>query len=209
MRVTRHPIVSAILAAAVAQIPAAALPARAFALVELRFVAAPALPTLPGVVLNAHAQTVTTAMTGFSVEDTRLTKSGWNLTVEGQSGSGKSAVFAQYCGKAKCGSDSEGYVPAGKTLAANSLTLNSSGASFTGGLGTAPTLQCAAICNVDSPTPVKVASDASGVLAGEGTWAAGGFSTTSLALTLPTTVRALANEEVYRANIVWTLSTGP
>ena len=29
-------------------------------------------------------------------------------------GTGKSAVFAQYCPKAKCGSENEGYVPSGR-----------------------------------------------------------------------------------------------
>src|ERR1019366_5087298 len=50
------------------------------------------------------------------------------------------------------GSGSEGYVSGGQTLAANSLTLNSTGASFaaqSGTTGTAPALQCSTACNVD------------------------------------------------------------
>jgi hypothetical protein len=106
----------------------------AWGFLNLEFGTAPALPTLPTVTLDATAQTVSTTMTNFSVSDTRLLgKEGWNVTVEGQPGTGKSAVFAQYCAKATCGSDAEGYVPAGQTLAANSLQLNSSGAKFTGG----------------------------------------------------------------------------
>lgn len=184
-------------------------PATASALLELRFASAPALPVLPTLTLNGKPQTLATAMASFAVEDTRLTKSGWNLTAQGQSGTGRSAVFAQYCPKAKCGSDAEGYVPGGKALAPGSLTLTSSGASFTGGLGTAPTLQCASACALDGASPVKVASDGTGLLSGEGTWTAGGFSTSSLALAAPTTLRALPSEEVYRANVLWTLSTGP
>ena len=42
-----------------------------------------------------------------SVVDATGTGSGWNLTVEGQSGTGKSPVFAQYCPNTKCGSDPE------------------------------------------------------------------------------------------------------
>jgi hypothetical protein len=181
----------------------------AMALLELRFVAPPALPPMPALTLNARAQSDSTAMTPFSVEDLRLTKSGWNLTVQGQSGTGRSPAFAQYCPKAKCGTDAEGYVAAGSTLPADSLTLNSSGASFSGGLGVAPTLQCSTGCPIDHESATKVASDATGLLAGEGIWAAGGFSANSLELTAPTTIRALPSDEIYRVNVLWTLSTGP
>jgi hypothetical protein len=44
---------------------------------------------------------------------------------------------------------------------------------------------------------------------GEETWTTSGFSPTSLTLAVPTTLFALASEEVYRVNILWTLSTGP
>jgi hypothetical protein len=172
------------------------------------FVSAPKLPTLSSVTLNAKAQTVNTTMTNFSVIDTRGTKSGWNVTVIGQSGVGKSAVFAQYCPKAKCGTDAEGYVGAGQKMTANSLKLNSTGAKFAGGTGAAPTLPCGAGCNVDSAAAVKIASAATGG-AGESTWTTSGFSATSLALAVPTTLVALANEEVYRVNLLWTLATGP
>ena len=186
-----------------------ALAQPAAALLELRFVQPPALPPLPSLTLNARAQIDGTAMTPFSIEDTRLTKSGWNLTVQGQSGAGHSPVFAQYCAKAKCGADAEGYVSGGATLPAGSLTLDSSGASFTGGLGTAPTLECSSPCAIDSASPVKIASDATGLLSGEGVWGANGFSAGSLALAAPTTLRAPPNEEIYRVNVLWTLSTGP
>jgi WxL domain surface cell wall-binding len=172
------------------------------------FVATPKLPTLSTVTLNAKAQTVNTTMTNFSVIDSRGTKSGWKVTVAGQSGTGKSAVFAQYCPKAKCSGDAEGYVGGGKTLAAKSLLLNSTGAKFTGGTGTAPTLQCSAACSVDSATAVKIASAATGG-AGETTWITTGFLTTSLALSVPTSLRTLPTEEIYRVNLLWTLATGP
>ncbi len=168
----------------------------------------PKLPTLTTVKLNGAAQTVDSTMTSFAVTDTRGTKSGWNVTAQGQTGTGKSAVFKQYCPKAKCASESEGYVTGGQTMAADSLKLNSTGATFKGGTGSAPTLQCATGCDLDSATAVKVASAATGG-AGEATWTTSGFSATSLTLAVPTTLRALANEEVYRVNILWTLSTGP
>jgi hypothetical protein len=169
----------------------------------LEFVTTPKLPTLPAITLNAQAQTVTTTMSSFSVSSTK--GAGWNVTVNAQSGTGKSAVFAQYCPKLKCGGDLEGYVTGGAKLAANSLQLTSTGAAFTGGTGSTPKLLCSASCNVDSATAVKIASAETS----ENTWTAGGWSTTSLKLSTPTTLRVLANEEVYRVNILWTLASGP
>jgi len=177
---------------------------------SLSFSTAPALPTLGAVTLTGAAQTTNSTMTNVGVADATGSGSGWNVTVEGQSGTGKSAVFAQYCPKAKCGSESEGYIGAGATLPANSLTLNSTGASFAaqgGTTGTAPTLQCSSACNVDHASSVKVASAA--VSAGMGTWLTSGFSGTSLALSTPSTLKVLPTEEVYRVNLLWTLGTGP
>jgi hypothetical protein len=186
-----------------------AAPAPSPAVLSLGFVTPPALPTLSTVALNGKTQTTNTTMTNFSVEDTRALKSGWNVTVQGQSGSGKSAVLAQYCPKAKCGSTAEGYVASGFSLPANSLVLNSTGASLTGGLGTAPSFQCGGGCNVDSASAVKVISAPSGITASEGTWSTTGFSSGSLQLKTSASLRALPSEEVYRVNILWTLSSGP
>jgi hypothetical protein len=177
---------------------------------SLSFSTTPAMPTLSAVTLTGAAQTTNTTMTNFGIDDATGSGSGWNTTVAGQSGSEKSAVFAQYCPTATCGSDTKGYVPSGATLPANSLTLNSTGASFSaqgGTTGTAPTLQCSSACNVDSATAVKIASAA--VNAGMGTWLTTGFSGTSLALSTPSTLKLLSNGEVYRVNLLWTLGTGP
>jgi hypothetical protein len=181
-------------------------PTLAWGLLSLEFGTAPGLPTLTPVTLNAKSQTVNTTMTNFSVTDTRLVKSGWNVTIEGLSGAGNSAVFAQYCPKAKCGGVPEGYVGGGLTLPASSLQLNSSGAKFTGGLGSTPTLECSTPCNVDSSSAVKIAS-ATGTAGG--TWTTTGWSATSLALTAPTTLKVVPGEEVYRLTILWTLASGP
>jgi hypothetical protein len=177
---------------------------------SLSFSTVPAMPTLTGVTLTGAAQTTNTQMTNFGIDDATGSGSGWNTTVAGQSGSEKSAVFAQYCPSATCGSDTKGYVPSGATLPANSLTLTSTGASFSaqsGTTGTAPTLQCSSACNVDAASAVKIASAAAN--AGMGTWLTTGFSGTSLALSTPSTLKALSNGEVYRVNLLWTLSTGP
>lgn len=177
---------------------------------SLSFSTAPALPTFGSITLNGQAQTTTAAMSNIGVADATGSGSGWNATVAGQTGSEKSAVFAQYCPTATCGADAKGYVGGGATLAVNSLTLSSTGASFTGqsgSTGTAPTPQCSSACNVDSSTAVKVASAATS--AGMGTWLTSGFGVASLSLATPTTLKALANGEVYRVNLLWTLSTGP
>jgi hypothetical protein len=174
----------------------------------LKFPAPPALPSLSAVTLNGTAQTTNATMNNFSVEEGVLEGSGWNVTAAGQSGSGKSAVFAQYCPSAKCGADSEGYVSSGLTLPANSLTLNSTGASFTGGTGSTPAFQCNSGCNVDSASAVKIVSTASGGV-GLTTWTSTGFSASSLALATSTQLRVLPAGEVYRVNVIWTLSTGP
>jgi hypothetical protein len=148
-------------------------------------------------------------MSNFSVTDTTGEGKGWNVTAIGQSGTGKSAVFAQYCPEAAgCGSNPFGYVAAGKTLEAKSLTFNTTGASFTGGTGSAPTLKCSTACAIDSAAAVKIASAATGG-AGASTWTTTGFSATSLTLTTKTTLKTLAAAEVYRVNVLWTLSTGP
>jgi hypothetical protein len=177
---------------------------------SLSFSTAPSMPTLKEVTLTGGSQTTNTTMTNFGVQDATGSGSGWNTTVAGQSGTEKSAVFAQYCPTATCGTDVKGYVPSGATLPANSLTLNSTGASFSaqsGSTGTAPTLQCSASCNVDSASAVKIASAAAS--AGMGTWLTTGFSATSLALATSSTLKTLSNGEIYRVNLLWTLSTGP
>jgi len=177
---------------------------------SLSFSTAPGLPTLGAITLNGSAQTTNATMSNFGVADATGSGSGWNVTAEGQPGVGKSAVFKQYCPKAKCGTESEGYVTAGATLPANSLTLLSVGAAFSpqsGSTGTLPSLQCGSVCNLDSAAAVKVASAAKE--AGMGTFLTTGFGATSLALATPSTLKVLPNEEVYRVNLLWTLGTGP
>jgi hypothetical protein len=178
---------------------------------SLTFGTAPDVPNLPGLTLNGQAQTLNGTMNSFSMSDATGSGSGWNDSVIGDSSAGKSAVFKQYCPNATCGSDTgPGYVAGGATLAANSLTLNSTGAGFSalnGTTGTAPTHQCGSGCNVDSASSSKVVSAALG--AGMGTYQANGYSATSVALSAPTTIKALQTNEVYRVDLVWSLNSGP
>jgi WxL domain surface cell wall-binding len=211
----------ALAAAATVAITAVLAPASALAATDqtqfsvtggsLSFSAAPALPTLTAITLNGSAQTTNTTMTNFTVLDATGSGAGWNVTVNGNAAGGKSAVFKQYCPSATCGSDSgPGYVSGGQTLAANSLTLSSTGATFTGQngtTGTAPALQCSSACNVDSASAVKIASAAAGT--GMGTWATTGWGGSSLALSTPSTLKTLQSGEVYRVDLVWTINSGP
>ena len=110
----------------------------------LAFAVAPTVPTLGPLALNGQAQALTAMLPGFAVDDTTGSGSGWNVTVSGNTGGGASAVFKQYCPNATCGPDTgPGYVGGGQSLAAGSLTLNSTGASWVnnGGTGSAPSPQ--------------------------------------------------------------------
>jgi hypothetical protein len=172
------------------------------------FSTAPNVPTLPTVTLDGSAQTTTATMANWGVSQT-LALSGWNVTAAGDTSSGKSAVFKQYCPNATCGSHSgPGYISGGATLPSGSLQLDSTGASWTGNLGTAPSHLCNSKCSLDTMTPVKVASASTAVLLG--TWSTTGYSSTSLELSVPTTLRVLSEPgEVYQLDLVWTLNTGP
>src|SRR3954451_13802147 len=144
----------------------------------LSLASAPNIATLPSITLNGQSQTVTAQMPGFEVDDATGTtagtsSSGWNLTVQGDSSAGKSAVFKRYCPNATCGTDSgPAYVAAGASLPANSLTFVHTGASFAGGVGTAPAFQCPTSCNVDASAQTKIVSAAA---TGGGLWTASGF----------------------------------
>jgi hypothetical protein len=167
---------------------------------------APDIPDdLTGVVLNGQAQTTTKKMNNFGVNDTTSSHTGWNVTVVGDSTAGKSAVFKEYCPGGACGT--QGYVAGGRTLVANSLTLNSTGASWTGGTGSAPTFSCNSGCFVDHATATKIVSAANGQ--GTGLWSTSNFSNSSLSLGTPTTLRILPTNEQYHADLVWTLNSGP
>jgi concanavalin A-like lectin/glucanase superfamily protein len=172
------------------------------------FHTAPALPSLGTIALNGQAQAKTAQMNNFSVNDTTGSASGWNVTVVGDSGAGKSNVFKQYCpGPSFCGSHPPGYVSGGYTLSANSLTLNTGGASWTDGTGTTPSFQCNSGCSVDRSAAIKAASAPVG--GGTGLWSTSGFSSSSLSLSTPTTLRVLPASEQYHLDVIWTLASGP
>jgi hypothetical protein len=183
-----------------------ALTAPAHAIVS--FSPAPNAPNLPTVTLDGSAQTDNATMANWGVSQT-LALSGWNVTVAGDTSAGKSAVFKQYCPNATCGSHTgPGYISGGHTLPSGSLTLDSSGAGWTGNIGTTPNHLCGSGCTMDTTTPVKVANATTGVLLG--TWTTTGYSSSSLAVAVPTTIRALEEPgEVYRVDLVWTLAAEP
>jgi hypothetical protein len=168
---------------------------------------APNLPTLTGVTLNGQSQSTFTIWSNAMQITSSGTNSGWNLTVNGNSAAGKSAVFKEYCPNATCGSHSgPGYIAGGFTLPAGSLTMNTSGASWTTA-APRPTYQCSVtpFCTVDQATATKVVSASTSVALG--TWT--GSGSTVLTLATPASMRKLQTNEVYRLDMVWTLSSGP
>ncbi|MGZ4327525.1 MAG: hypothetical protein ACXVXL_05725 [Solirubrobacteraceae bacterium] len=168
---------------------------------------APTLPALSGVTLNGQTQSTFTLWSNAMKITSSGTNNGWNLTVNGNSAAGKSAVFKQYCPNATCGTHTgPGYVSGGFTLPADSLTLNTSGASWTGA-APRPAYQCSVspFCKVDHAAATKVVSASTGVALA--TWT--GSGTSVLTLATPATLRKLQTGEVYRVDVVWTLSSGP
>jgi hypothetical protein len=160
---------------------------------------APDYPNLPNLTLNGQAQTLTAQMGNFTVADATGSGAGWNVTVQGNTAGGFSPVFKRHNGTSY-GSEA---------LAANSLTLTSTGASFSaqgGSTGTAPTHSCNSGCFVDSATPVKLASAAAN--AGMGTFASTGYGASSLSLSAPTTIKAIGSD-VYRLDLVTSVNSGP
>jgi hypothetical protein len=171
------------------------------------FTTAPALPALTGVTLNGQSQSTSTIWSNAMKITSSGTNTGWNLTVNSRSGVGRSAVFKQYCPNTTCGTDSgPGYVTGGFTLPADSLTLNTSGAGWTTS-GTKPAYQCGVspFCKVDQTTATKVVSASTSVALG--TWT--GSGSTLLTLATPASLRKLQTSEVYRVDVLWTLSSGP
>ena len=175
---------------------------------SLVFGTAPDVPNFPALTLNGQAQTLNAQMNNYSVGDGSGSGAGWNVTVNGDGSGGKSAVFKQYCPNATCGTDSgPAYITGGRTLAASSLTLNSTSASWTGNSGTTPSHLCNASCFMDTTTAVKTVSAASG--AGIGTYQTNGYGATSLGVSAPTTITTLLANEVYRVDLLWSLNSGP
>lgn len=207
------------LAAAVAALAALAAPSGALAATQndttqftvtagsLTFSSAPDLPNLPAVTVTGASQNTTAQMTNFTVTDATGSGAGWNVTVNGDGTGGKSAVFKAYCPNASCGTDSgPGYVAGGATLPADSLALNSTGASFSPS-SSAPTHQCGSSCNVDHATAVKIVSASANN--GMGAFVTSGWGASSLSLATPASLAALQTNEVYRIDLLWSLTSGP
>ena len=174
----------------------------------LNFGTAPDTPNLNAVTLNGQAQTTNSQMTNFSVADATGSGAGYNVTVVGNTAGGKSPVFAEYCPGGACGT--AGYVASGKSLVANSLTLNSTSAIFTaqnGSTGTQPSHSCNSGCFMDAGSPTKVVSAATN--AGMGTFQTSGYTASSLSLATPSNVTVLPNNEVYQVDLLWSLNSGP
>jgi hypothetical protein len=180
---------------------------------SLGFGASPGLPGISTLVSDGPAQSISSRAANFEVSDASGTGLGWSISVSGDNAPGKSPVLRQYCPAPKCGDDAgPGYVVDGSTLPPDSLTLDSSGATFrpvAGSSGPGPAHQCNAGCFVDAPpsSPTKIVVAASGT--GMGTFRTTGFSSSSVRLAAPVNTRGLQNGELYRVDLGWTLNSGP
>jgi len=200
----RIAVISSVCALAACVLPASALGANdttqfSVSAGALTLTSAPNYPDLGALTLNGQAQTLSAQMGNFTVADATGSGAGWNVTVVGDTTTGKSPVFKRWNGTSY-GSEA---------LAANSLTLSSTGASFAaqnGTTGTAPTHSCGSGCFVDAASPVKLASAA--VNAGMGTYATSGYGASSLSLVTPSTLKAIG-ADVYRVDLVTTVNSGP
>ena len=190
------------------------------ALAQLEFTSQPDIPALGTVTLAGASQAKTAQMPPWEVDDSRIVALGWQVTAQGDSSPGRSAVFREYCsdGAATNGCDTAvaggpgpGYVSSGATLAEGALTIDSSGASFAaqGGPPGAPPLHlCSTGCALDTTSGATVASAVPGT--GLGTWRAEGYSIDSLSLAIPSTVRFIGTgNKLYRVDLLWTLASGP
>ncbi len=188
---------------------------------SLYFNTSPDVPDLSALSLDGTEQTLNGALNEWQVRDASGTGSGWNINVRGDSSAGNSPIFKEYCtdgsssngcNTAVSGGPGPGYVTNGESLEANSMVLSSSGASFNaigGTRGIPPTHSCGSSCNIDSASPVIIASAAAG--AGMGTYRATDYSQSSLSFSAPTTIKAIGTDEnkAYRVDLVWTLASGP
>jgi len=148
-------------------------------------------------------------MTNFGVVDATGAGAGWNVTVRARRAVQERGVPG-LLPEGEMRRRSRRLCDRGRNAPADSLNLFSTGAALSGqngSTGTAPTLQCAAGCPIDSAAAETIAIAAKG--AGMGTWLTGGFTPASLQLSTPASLKLLPNEEVYRVNVLWTLSTGP
>jgi hypothetical protein len=144
----------------------------------------PVVPVLPTLTLNGNAQTLNATMSGWTAVDATGSGSGWNLNVIGDSSAGKSAVFKEYC--------TDG-------TATNGCSTAVSGAPGPGYVTTSPQTLTA--------NSLKLNSTSATMTAGGGST---GYSATSVALTAPTTIKAIGTgNKVYRLDMIWTLATGP
>jgi hypothetical protein len=152
-------------------------------------------------------------MPDFEVSDASGGGRGWSITVSGDTGRDRSPLLKQYCPLRECpGGHRRGYVVEGVTLPPNSLTFDSSGASFEpvrGSAGRPPTFRCGDACFVDvfpgSPSKLAVAEVGSGM----GTFRARGFSPSSIKLVAPNAPPTLPPGQIYRVDLSWTLNSGP
>ena len=151
---------------------------------DLSITADPTVPDFTGITLDGTAQTDTTTLAAFEVNDARGTGVGWHVNVQ-------ASQFAEHNGTS--------YVASGKTLATGSLTMSAPTLAADGTSSTVPTVTSGPY-TIDVASPVEIASAAAD--AGMGKY---DFSSTTFTLSVP----ASAFAKTYRSNVTVDVVTGP
>lgn len=144
------------------------------------------------VTLDGAAKTTTATFDGFEVNDARGTGAGWNVTVQ-------ATQFAEW--DSTLNANAGGYVPSGKTLALNSLSLAAPTVAADGTTSAAPSVLTGPF-SIDGGSAVKVASAAAGGGMGKYDFTQ---ATNPLTLSVPASVYA----KTYRSTLTVSTVSGP
>lgn len=153
---------------------------------------APTVGDFAGVTLDGTAKTTTASFDNFEVNDARGTGAGWNVTVQ-------ATQFAEWDSTLNAGAG--GYVPGGKTLAQNSLSMAAPTVAADSTTSAVPSITVGPY-NVDAASAVKIASAAADTGMGKYDFTQAG---TPLTLSIPTSAYA----KTYRSTLTVSTVTGP
>lgn len=151
-----------------------------------------AIGDFAGVTLNGTVRSTTATMTAFSVNDSRGTGAGWNVTIG-------STEFKEWDSTLNAGAG--GYVTAGKTIGTSRTSMATATVAKADSTSSAPPTMTAGAYTLDAGSAVKIASAAA-----DGT-GMGSYTVTPGGVTL--TVDAKTYAKTYRSDVTVTLATGP
>ncbi|HZA26144.1 MAG TPA: WxL domain-containing protein [Actinomycetota bacterium] len=152
---------------------------------SLGITAEPTAPNFAQITLNGVAQTAQVSLSVFEVNDARGSGAGWHVTAQ-------ASRFAEHNGTI--------YVPLGKQLPLNSLTMSAPTVAQDGTTSANPSITGGAPYTIDSGSAVTIASAA--VDAGMGKY---DFSATNLTVSVPSSAYA----RTYRSDLTVSVVSGP